>query len=85
MSEIKNLALLNAVRALPEVYQPIYGHDEWNNNSSRPCVDRLSKIIELYNIIGKTLNRPLRILDLGCAQGFFSLNLARTGGGGDRC
>ena len=74
MMSIKDLVL-----DLPEVYQPIYGHADLDVSVSRSCEDRLEKILEVYSAIESFLGRPLKVLDLGCAQGFFSLNLAKKG------
>ncbi|ROH83824.1 methyltransferase domain-containing protein [Lonsdalea populi] len=74
-----SMTLQDLVSALPEVYQPIYGHAEWNQEASRDCNERLLIINKQYDALAKTLDRPLRVLDLGCAQGFFSLNLANRG------
>ena len=65
------------VHALPECYQPIYGHPQLGLNSSRNCNDRLSKIEGIFQSLKNELGRPLRLLDLGCAQGFFSLSLSK--------
>lgn len=67
------------VAALPEKYQPIFGHPELSEGSSRGCEDRLELILATAQRLQKALGRPLRVLDLGCAQGFFSLNLAAAG------
>ncbi|HQE40272.1 MAG TPA: class I SAM-dependent methyltransferase, partial [Zoogloea sp.] len=67
------------VASLPEVYQPIYGHPELSGQISRPCDDRLEKIESACAALQAYLGRPLKVLDLGCAQGFFSLNLAEKG------
>jgi len=67
------------VAALPEIYQPIYGHPECSMKTSRKCEDRLGHIIAIYTLFAQKLGRPLRVLDLGCAQGFFSLHLAALG------
>lgn len=75
-----NTKLSALVEALPEFYQPIYGHNEWDNIPLRNCKDRLRVIERIYDDLSKALGRPLRVLDLGCAQGFFSLNLASRGG-----
>ena len=74
-----NTKLNNAVAALPEVYQPIFGHPELSSAISRTCSDRLSHIIHIYQSFETHLKRPLRVLDLGCAQGFFSIHLAELG------
>lgn len=67
------------VAALPEKYQPIFGHPELSEGSSRGCEDRLELILATAQRLQNALGRPLRVLDLGCAQGFFSLNLAAAG------
>ncbi len=67
------------VNALPEKYQPIYGHPELSDGSSRDCEDRLPIIRDVAERLRTTLGRQLRVLDLGCAQGFFSLSLASSG------
>lgn len=72
--------LSELVNALPEFYQPIYGHGEWDDKPLRNCKDRLLIIEKIYDDLSKKLERPLRVLDLGCAQGFFSLSLAVRGG-----
>ena len=72
--------LVELVNALPEFYQPIYGHSEWDDKPLRSCVDRVPVVKKVYDALSKALNRPLRVLDLGCAQGFFSLHIASWGG-----
>ncbi|MFZ5592644.1 MAG: methyltransferase domain-containing protein [Bacillota bacterium] len=67
------------VSELPEIYQPIYGHPELSKSVSRICNDRLIYLESICSSFLKWLQRPVRILDLGCAQGYFSLNLARMG------
>lgn len=46
----------------------------------RNCEDRLADVKKIYDLLSAELNRPLRVLDLGCAQGFFSLHAAKWGG-----
>ncbi len=67
------------VSSLPEIYQPIYGHPELSTKVSRSCADRLEHIINIHNALRGFLGRPVRVLDLGCAQGYFSFNLAELG------
>jgi O-antigen chain-terminating methyltransferase len=67
------------VDALPEMYQPIYGHPELSVRVCREGDDRLSSLISIYRALEGKLGRPVRVLDLGCAQGFFSLSLAKLG------
>ncbi len=74
-----SINLQDLVSALPEVYQTIYGHPEWDGNVSRDCNERLDVIGQVYDTLSRELGRPLRVLDLGCAQGFFSLSLASKG------
>lgn len=69
------------VEALPEFYQPIYGHSEWDDKPLRECKDRLPAIKKVYDALSKKLQRPLHVLDLGCAQSFFSMHIASWGGG----
>lgn len=71
--------IASLVAQLPEVYQPIFGHPELSENSSRACQDRLTHIVDIYRVAETVLGRPPKVLDLGCAQGFFSLNLAALG------
>ncbi|KLD73498.1 methyltransferase domain-containing protein [Xanthomonas hyacinthi] len=79
MNESQNIAGL--VAALPEKYQPIYAHPELSEGSSRGCEDRLLLIRECARRLQSVLGRSIRVLDLGCAQGFFSLSLAADGHG----
>lgn len=67
------------VSQLPEIYQPIYLHPELSEVVSRTCEDRLIYLTAVHNGLRNKLGRPVRVLDLGCAQGFFSLNLAALG------
>jgi len=79
MSEHKDSAVGRLVAELPELYQPIYGHPELSETASRDCDDRLRVIGDAYLALARVHARPLRVLDLGCAQGYFSLNLAALG------
>ncbi|MEB1530131.1 methyltransferase domain-containing protein [Xanthomonas sp. WHRI 7945] len=74
-----NLTLASLVAALPEKYQPIYGHPELSGDVSRGCEDRLVLIRDCAKRLEQALGRRLRVLDLGCAQGYFSLNMAADG------
>jgi len=71
--------LSDLVAELPEVYQPIFGHPELCPNVSRRCDDRLAQVISVYRALETVFARPLRVLDLGCAQGFFSHSLSKLG------
>lgn len=79
MSNNNEKSIEALVEALPEVYQPIYNHSEFTAQASRTCLDRLEIITAAYDYISEQKGRPLKVLDLGCAQGFFSLNLASRG------
>jgi O-antigen chain-terminating methyltransferase len=70
----------NLVAKLPEIYQPIYGHPTLSGLVSRSCHDRFEKIAQIYDALQDHLGRSPKVLDLGCAQGYFSLNLAARGG-----
>lgn len=72
-------SLPQLVSDLPEIYQPVYGHPELSTNVSRQCADRRERINQVHDALQGFLGRPLRVLDLGCAQGFFSLSLAERG------
>ena len=64
---------------LPEVYQPIYGHPALSTHVSRTCSDRLEHIVRVHDNLRSLLGRPLNVLDLGCAQGYFCFKLAERG------
>lgn len=63
------------VKNLPEIYQKIYGHPQYDK-SSRFCDDRKNVILKcvkgLQDFKG---GGELNVLDLGCAQGYFSFSL----------
>lgn len=67
------------VRNLPELYQPVFGHPELSARASRKCDDRLEALKSVYTALAGKLDRPLNVLDLGCAQGYFSFRLAELG------
>jgi O-antigen chain-terminating methyltransferase len=71
--------LQRLVAELPELYQVIHGHPEWDGEAARDCRARLMVIEDACRRLSGHLNRPLKVLDLGCAQGFFSLSLASSG------
>ena len=75
-----NDEIRKAVDALPEVYQVIYGHPELSEKTSRTCLDRwqvLERVVKnLQHYLGR---KELKILDIGCAQGFYSLSFAKMG------
>jgi O-antigen chain-terminating methyltransferase len=75
----RNDLMKGLVSGLPEIYQPVFGRPELSMQVSRPCCDRLQDIVKVHDALQKTLGRPLKVLDLGCAQGFFSFSLAERG------
>ena len=64
------------VAKLPERYQPIFGFPQLDEDASRQCSDRLGIIRTVLEAFVKHYGRPLRLLDLGCAQGFFTMSVA---------
>ncbi len=62
---------------MPEIYQPIFGFPSLSGNNSRSCSDRLDSILRIGRLL-KEDKKKLRVLDLGCAQGFFSFSLAQS-------
>ncbi|MBO4400712.1 MAG: methyltransferase domain-containing protein [Selenomonadaceae bacterium] len=72
--------LTAAVQALPYLYQPIFGYEIQGAKPIRNCEDRLADVKKIYDALSAELRRPLRVLDLGCAQGYFSLYAAKWGG-----
>ncbi|QIR75455.2 methyltransferase domain-containing protein [Sulfurospirillum diekertiae] len=74
-----NVKIEDIVAALPEIYQPIFNHPELSEAVSRDCEDRWTYIEKIYRQLEDKLKRPLKVLDLGCAQGYFSLSLATCG------
>ena len=72
--------LTAALQDLPELYQPVFGHETQNISPKRICLNRLTEFKKVYDSLSKELKRPLRVLDLGCNMGFFSLHAAKWGG-----
>ncbi len=66
--------LQQAVQRLPELYQPLYGREaESADAARRACVDRLACIA---NALDAFREMPVRLIDVGSAQGYFTLALA---------
>lgn len=63
---------------LPEVYQPIYGYitDAVSRDADLPRTDH---ILAAADAVAAERGRPLRVLDLGSAQGYFCFLLAERG------
>lgn len=68
-----------AVADLPELYQEVYGHSEFASSSARVSSERLAQVVKVYKALSTKKKRELRVLDLGCAQGYFSFQLAALG------
>ncbi|MES2403734.1 MAG: class I SAM-dependent methyltransferase [Pseudomonadota bacterium] len=68
--------LLAAYAALPEPYQPAWGLDASRSMACRDCDDRLAVILPPLEAL--PCEGTLRILDLGCAQGYFTLAIAHA-------
>jgi O-antigen chain-terminating methyltransferase len=67
------------VKEIPEQYQQIFDHPQFDSLSARDCKLRLSLFNKIYDLLKNYYKRNIRVLDLGCAQGYFSLNLATKG------
>ena len=76
-SKQKELKLL--IEKLPEQYQQIFNCSDYDIKSARNCEIRLISILKIYDQIKASTGRDLRVLDLGCAQGYFSFNLSKHG------
>lgn len=68
--------LLQAYAALPETYQPAWGLEESGAQAKRACDDRLAVVIAAAAAFPS--GSALRVLDIGCAQGYFSLALKQA-------
>ncbi|HEY4138751.1 MAG TPA: methyltransferase domain-containing protein, partial [Casimicrobiaceae bacterium] len=77
MQNHADATLRELLAALPEIYQPIIGHPDVP--FKRSCADRWDAIRPIAAALRQELGRPLRALDIGCAQGFFSMSLASLG------
>ncbi len=70
----------DSVAALPEVYQDIYGHSEYVGKTIRDCRKREDSIKLIVSRLQEQLGRKnLKILEIGCAQGFYSFVLGSMG------
>ncbi|HEX4127569.1 MAG TPA: class I SAM-dependent methyltransferase [Acidimicrobiales bacterium] len=66
------------IQALPEIYQPIFGHPDILASRS-PDDDRIDVLCRAVGQISSHLERPLQVLDLGSAQGYIAFRLAQLG------
>ena len=55
---------------LPERYQPVYGQDLESTSRSADS-PRTTQILSTIDLIATHLGRPIRVLDLGSAQGYY--------------
>ena len=76
--EDHNERILALVAALPEVYQPIYGQPQLQGSRSTDS-DRITIVSRIVGEVAGQVGRPLRILDLGSAQGYVAFRLAELG------
>jgi O-antigen chain-terminating methyltransferase len=68
-------SLITLVHQLPEIYQPIYGHPDLA--SSRLADNsRVDLLMQVVTPLSARMERPLRVLDLGSAQGYLAFRLA---------
>lgn len=65
------------VKKIPEIYQTIYGFPEYT--TSRDCTDREKYILNVIDKWQKVNGRPAKVLDIGCAQGYYCFKAAELG------
>ena len=70
--------LLELVASLPEVYQPIYGHEDLESSRSAET-PRIAALLETIELLSEQEGRHSRVLDLGSAQGYVGFRLAELG------
>ena len=73
------MSLEKLVSELSEIDHPVFGHPELANAARRDSEDRLERVVQVYKALADLLGKPLKVLDLGCALGYFSFNLAQLG------
>jgi O-antigen chain-terminating methyltransferase len=73
-----DLELEKLIAQLPEVYQPIYGRPDLSSSRTAQSA-RLDVLLDLADGIAEQLGRPIRVLDLGSAQGYLAFRLAERG------
>ncbi len=81
-SETNESKLAELVNALSVIYQPIYRHHEYDDKALRSrhsCEGRLPYIKKIYDGLNAKLNRPFRVLDLGCNNAYMTLSIAEWG------
>ena len=70
--------LMTLVAELPEIYQPIYGQPLVQGARTADS-DRIDIVAQVVDKVGRLVGRPLRILDLGSAQGYIAFRLSEAG------
>jgi len=66
------------VNQLPQVYQPIYNYPNLTDKKTvqRVCTDREKEIISIVDkYLNFTKKKFIKILDIGCSQGYFCFKL----------
>jgi O-antigen chain-terminating bifunctional methyltransferase/kinase len=66
------------VHKIPKLDQPVYGYDHQGYDSDAHET-RVLAITEITTLLCLELKRPLKVLDLSCAQGFLVFHLAAQG------
>jgi O-antigen chain-terminating methyltransferase len=64
---------------LPELYQPIFGQDDLLPAKRPGDLPRTDTILLVASELSQRLGRPLRVLDLGSAQGYYTFLLGARG------
>lgn len=73
-------AINEYVAKIPEIYQRIYRHPEYDDKSSRVCDDREKLIVDIVRQYQEaTGEKAVRVIDIGCAQGYYCFKLAELG------
>lgn len=70
--------LARLVAALPDTYQKIHGAPEYDSRAMRDCDGRWALLAGLLDAYPKPA-AEVSVLDVGCAQGYFSLMAAERG------
>ena len=83
--EVINLSETNPklnewVNSKSKIYLTIYDHPEYDHKAQRSVEDRLPDLKKIYDDLSAKLQRPLRVLDLGCSYGTFCFHVCSWGG-----
>ncbi len=71
----RGMTLDKLIGELPEVYQPIYGRPDLVSSRHEDSA-RVDRLLEITDALAAYFGRPLRVLDLGSAQGYIDFLLA---------